>query len=89
MINYTLLPLHIRDGVKRYIEHGARPGHFLTAVIRNNLSETVGRADDVNLGRLHDIVSFFYNEAPGPCWGSPEKMAAWMKARKEESSTAQ
>jgi len=88
MPDYTLLPPHIREGVKHYIERGARPGHFRTAVICNNLAEAMGRADDTNRARLFDIVSFFYNEAPGPCWGSPEKMKAWMKAMKEKPAPA-
>ena len=88
MIDYTLLPPHMREAAKRYIERGARPGHFRTAVICNNLSEAMGRADDTNRDRLFDIVSFFYNEAPSPCWGSPEKMKAWMEAMKGKHAPA-
>ena len=64
--------------IRRYIEHGIPPGSFLTAVIENNLSEAVGRADDENCENLPAFVAYFYNEAPSPCWGSPEKRRAWI-----------
>lgn len=76
-LNYKQLPAHIRHGVQKYIEEGVIPGSFLQAVITNNLSESFGRADNVNRERLSDIVNFFYNEAPSQCWGSAEKMQAW------------
>lgn len=48
MLDYTRLPVHIRGGAKRYIEHGVRPGSFLTAVIRNDLIHAMRYADDIN-----------------------------------------
>ena len=78
-MNYDLLPPHIRPGVQRYIEQGGHVGGFLTAVIENNLKEAFGRADAINRERLFDIVTFFHNEAPSECWGSPEAMAKWMQ----------
>jgi len=79
---YTFRHYHIRDNmmgaIYRYIRHGIPPGSFLTAVIENNLSEAVGRADDENLENLPAFPAYFYNEAPSPCWGSPEKRRAWI-----------
>ena len=77
MINYSILPEHMREGAQRWIENGIYPGDFLTAVIHNDLTGAVGRADHINRNRLHDIVSFFYNDAPHSCWGDPEKTKAW------------
>ena len=76
-INYNLLPTHIHPGVQDYIEHGHLPGSFLQAVICNDLFQSFGRADEINHERMFHIVSFFYNEAPGQCWGSPKKMQVW------------
>ncbi len=76
-INYDLLPDHLRGGVREYIEHGHLPGHFLTAVIKNDLGNACNHADETNRLRLFDIVSFFYNEAPSDCWGTPSLMEAW------------
>jgi hypothetical protein len=76
-IDYDRLPAHIRDGVRDYIERGHLPGDFLRAVIANNLSQSFGYADEINRARLFEILSFFHNEAPGQCWGTPALMAAW------------
>ena len=84
MLNYDKLPERLRGGAQRYIEHGIQPGDFLTAVIDNNLKESVSRADDDMIKRLLEIVSWWYWEAPAGCWGSKEKRLAWMKARYEE-----
>ena len=75
--NWNLIPEHIRPGVELWISRGVPPGSFLSAVICNDLSGAIGRADSINGERLRDIVSFFYMEAPSPCWGSPEKAQAW------------
>lgn len=75
--NYDRLPYGLVDGARRWIEEGLPPGGFLQAVIANDLKETVGRADHVNIGRLLDIVSFFYNDAPSQCWGSVKALHAW------------
>lgn len=82
MFNYNLLPEHIRDAMQRYIESRIPPGGFLTAVLSNDLAEAFARADHINRMRLHDIVSFLYNEAPSTCWGSPERVKRWLQ--KEE-----
>lgn len=66
--------------VQRYIEKGIRPGEFLCAVISNDLKNSVGLADFINKERLPDYVTFFYSYAPAQCWGSPEKMEAWIKS---------
>lgn len=73
-----LVPEHLHGALKRYIVEGIDPGGFLFAVLTNDLKEAVSRADHINLQRIPDIVKFLYNEAPGPCWGSREKVAAWM-----------
>lgn len=72
----------ISDGmlaaIRRYVEQGIAPGHFLTAVIDNDLKEAVSRADDDNMANLPAFVGYFYNEAPGGCWGSPDSRRAWL-----------
>lgn len=84
---YTFRHFHIRedmmDVIQRYIEHGIAPGHFLSAVLDNDLREAVGRADDENLANLPAFVGYFYNEAPSQCWGSPEKRRAWLASKHE------
>ena len=82
-LNYEMLPNHMVLGVKGYIEDGTPPGDFLTAVICNDLTEAFARADETNIARMFDIVSFFYSEAPLACWKTKEKMDFWIKAHRE------
>lgn len=79
-IDYSLLPEHIQGAAQRYVEHGIAPGGFLTAVICNDLFGAVGRADSTNRRALPEICQFWYAEAPGVCWGSPERMERWMNS---------
>ena len=72
------IPERMMPGIQRYINEGIPPGGFLTAVIENNLSGACGRADDENIRNLPAYASYFYNEAPSHCWGSPKKMENWL-----------
>jgi hypothetical protein len=47
-------------------------------VLCNDLRSAVGRADDGNRAALADIVMFLHWEVPGRCWGSSERVAAWL-----------
>lgn len=80
-IDYSLLPEHIQDGVRRYIEDKLPTGDFLKGVIENNLTEAICRADKVNLYQLREIVQWFYTYAPDPCWGSKEKREKWLRRK--------
>ena len=75
------VPEHDVDGLFLYVFHGIMPGSFLEAVLSNDLMESFGRADHINKEKIFNICQFIYNEIPSDCWGSPEKMQAWMDAR--------
>jgi len=81
---FASIPEHMQGALRRYVLEGIAPGHFLTAVICNDLKGAVGNADDTNLALLQTYVRWFYNIAPGQCWGSKEKMDAWMHDRRAE-----
>ena len=83
-INYSLIPEHMRGGVRRYLEDGIRPGDFLNAVLENNLVEAAALADNINVHMLLDWAKFLHNELPLQCWGSKEKVEAWIKKKREE-----
>lgn len=72
------IPDHMLRAIQRYIERGLPPGHFLAAVIDNNLREAISRADDENMNNLPAYVAYFYNKAPSACWGSSQKREAWV-----------
>lgn len=67
------------DALKGYAEERHPVGHFLTAVLVNDLSEAVARADEDNLANLPAFIGYLYNEAPSPCWGSEEKVKKWLE----------
>lgn len=73
------VPRYMHDAVLRYIEHGIRPGHFLTALFSNDLMETFGRADESNTAAMREWVRYVYNCAPVGCHGSPGRVAAWIE----------
>lgn len=72
------IPERMMCGIRNYIDNGYQPGSFLSSVITNNLREACNCADDENLENLPAYISYFYNEAPSVCWGSPELMKAWI-----------
>lgn len=76
--NWQGVPEYMRGAVCRYIENGIPPGDFLTAVLRNDLREACGRADDTNRHALFDYVSVLYCYAPAGSWGSPAEFRAWV-----------
>ena len=78
-MKYEMLPEHMRDGVRAYIEKRVPPGGFLTAVLENDLMGACARADDTNIHCLPDFCRFLYNEAPHNCHGSPAKVKAWLR----------
>jgi len=86
---YTFKEFYISDsmmdGIERYLNDGIPPGHFLTAIICNDLTAAVLRADDTNLRNIPAFVSYFYNQAPINSWGSIKKMATWMVSKREKS----
>ena len=73
------IPERMMGGITRYVEQGIPPGDFLTAIIENNLSEAVGRADDENIRNIPAYVAYFYNKTPSPCWGSRQAMKSWLE----------
>ena len=76
--NWSLIPEHCREGLREYIEEGREVGDFLYYVLTNDLFRAVRKADDTNLGRLPDYVTFLWNYTPSNAHGSPANVRAWM-----------
>lgn len=64
--------------LKRYAENHVETGGFLRAVLENDLAKSFARADDENGRNLHEIVKYVWNVLPSYCWGSKEKVEAWL-----------
>jgi hypothetical protein len=72
------VPRTLHYGLTEYVVARQQPGHFLMAVLTNDLAEACARADDDNRVQLHAIVSFLHNHVTAECWGSPQKVAQWL-----------
>ena len=70
---------HAGKSLWRWVERGTTPGGFLTAVLRNDLSGAVGKADDRNVELIPNYVRLLYNFAPAGCWGSERQMSDWFE----------
>lgn len=79
--NTYKIPGYMLEILTRYIEDGTPTGGFLRAVLENNLKEALIRADDHNFRNLQAYVVYLYNNAPATCWGSPERVKAWIEAK--------
>ncbi len=78
------IPQHMLEALNRYIDHGHRPGDFLTAVICNDLRTAVARADEHNVLNLRAYIGYLHNEAPSHCWGSYENMQNYINQKQKE-----
>ena len=83
-INYDMLPDHMREPMRAYIEAGRPVGPFLAAILALDFVSMARHADDINQGYLFDYAAFLRNEAPADCWGSREMVTAWIAAKHNE-----
>ena len=75
--NIGQVPFELHHGIYMWLGYGVRPSGFLYSVIENDLRSAVSHADKTNLLTLPEIMRWFHNEAPSPCWGSREKALDW------------
>lgn len=97
MLDYSILPENLREGMKLYIEAGILPGNFLTACLENDLIEAVGHTGPpLHLSHweyLLGVTAFLYNELPDrnykdSPWGSKKAVNSWIShkgAEKDQS----
>lgn len=79
MTDYSILPLHMQDTARRYIEQGIPGGSFFMAVVENNLVGAFAKADEQNIAAMRNWAQWLYWEAPIDAWGSPKRVLAWME----------
>ena len=77
--DYDLVPPHLRNGMREYIQRGHVPGDFLQALIANDLNDALSRADEISMGSLGVLTTWLYNDAPGGSWGSRGILHAWSR----------
>jgi len=76
-----MLPSHTKDGIDRYVKDHCSTGSFLYAVLTNDLFGAIQTADEYNRDNLPDICEYIYTQTPVDCWGSVDKVNAWLLAR--------
>ena len=74
----------LKESIDAYVRDGRPTGGFLQACIENDLSEAVKRADENNLRRIPEIVSYLYNDCPSYCWGFKGAFERWLEVRRLE-----
>ena len=79
-LNKYGIPKQLHGALVRYVAHRIPPGHFLTALLSNDLLETINRADDLNVALIKPWLMVLYNceEIPSVCWGSKERVDDWL-----------
>ena len=93
MLNYSVLPHNLQDGMKLYIEHGIKPGSFLTYCLESDFVGLMGQASTQTWDYIFTVAMFFYHEMPGRfhanCpWGSKEAVKQHME-RMQSARAAQ
>ena len=68
---------HAGKSLWRWIDKRTDPGGFLAAVLCNDLSKAVSKADDRNVELIPNYVRLLYNHAPADCWGDDEAVDNW------------
>lgn len=73
------IPTTTKEALDRYAKHRVPTGGFLRAVLEDKLFEAFNRADGENTRAMKEIVMYVWNDMPADCWGSKEKVDAWLK----------
>ena len=86
-----VVPKRIAEALEHWVKEATLPGQFLQAVLRNDLLDAIGRADDECLATFKAIILWLCNVAPSTCWGSPQAVEYWLTVndRKRERVAAQ
>lgn len=87
-IDYKRIPSRLMEGLHRYATSRIPTGGFLRAVLENDLRMACATADDESVQVLRDLISYVRSELPSECWGSRERVAAWLGERTKRKDAA-
>ena len=71
------IPDRLLAGIDRWIMAGIRPGSFLKAVLKNNLSEAFAHGDAESIASLPLLLQLLRWKAPTACSGSEMAFRDW------------
>ena len=76
-----LVPAHLQEGLRRFIQEGIPTGSGLRAILTNlSLREAIPRLDELAIAGLPGILGFLQDHAPHQCWGSDARVDGWTRA---------
>ncbi len=78
---YALIDGNILAAINHYVIQHEPAGHFVMAVLKNDLHEAFKRADENNTTHLFHVVCYCHNEIPSSCWGSPMEVGKWLNTK--------
>ncbi len=79
----TRVPEHLRAGLWTWCAWGVLPGHFLQAVLKNDLRDAFARGDKISVAGLQPMLEWLWNWAPGQSHGSLQRVASWEEHQAE------
>lgn len=80
LIEYGQTLNNIGDSLKNYLEYGYPPGSFLTHLLYGDIYRSYQSADRWSKDYLSNIIGFIVNNLPQECYGSKDKVNAWIKS---------
>lgn len=78
-----VLPDNIQSAISQYVISGLINSNWLRGVLENNLKSAIFNADCENIKHLRITVTYLSNCVPHICWGSPDRVTAWVDQRSQ------
>lgn len=75
---HYLIPLRVAQQLADFAVDGVAPGHFVRAVLENNLYSAFAHADRTSKAALPDILAFVLNRMPAVCHSTEQAVEAWI-----------
>ena len=75
---------HLRPGLRAYLTDRIPTGSFLRTVLENDWCGAIRKAaPDITMQQMRALHHVLVGAFPSTAWGSPEKVAAWLKESEE------
>lgn len=68
----------MHEGVLKYIEHGIRPGGFLSSLFEGDIASARSYADEANLAHLPVWQDYMHSSMPAASHGSASAVNTWI-----------
>lgn len=80
------VPALTSGNLKRYVQNGTHPGHFLASLLCNNVYAAFEYADADNRRALGELIADI-KQLPSGCYGSPAAFDSWLHIKGLEGLT--